>query len=97
MSEKCWLYDGCKSRTAACVVSQPTNDGCPVYRWFKWLIHEQEREDDKIASIGTCVICPDCGKIAGFNSYFGSYVCGHCGWMEKRNGYDTRREKEADN
>ena len=40
--EKCWLYSGCKHRTGSCLSSQPVDDGCPVYRWFKKIIKEQE-------------------------------------------------------
>lgn len=32
--------------------------------------------------IGTTILCPKCGKIAGWNSYFGRYVCTStkCNW-----------------
>ena len=35
MISKCWLRDGCPSRTGSCSSCQPTDDGCPVYRWFR--------------------------------------------------------------
>ena len=25
-------------------------------------------------------VCPICGKVIGFNSYFGTYNCEECGW-----------------
>ena len=31
----------------------------------------------------TLVICPSCGKVASWNSYFSSYNCGYCGWRGK--------------
>jgi len=50
MSEKCWLKDGCPGRTAVCSSCQPTDDGCPIYRWFRELILEKERKtDEKLA------------------------------------------------
>ena len=27
-------------------------------------------------------ICPKCGKIADYNSYFGAYVCNSCSWKD---------------
>jgi len=48
--EKCWLKDGCPGRTAACYSCQPTDDGCPIYRWFRKLILEKEKKtDEKLA------------------------------------------------
>jgi len=48
--EKCWLKDGCPGRTAACSSCQPTDDGCPIYRWFRKLILEKEKKtDEKLA------------------------------------------------
>ena len=25
-------------------------------------------------------VYPICGKVIGFNSYFGAYICDNCGW-----------------
>lgn len=25
-------------------------------------------------------ICPECGRVLSFNSYFGTYICDRCGW-----------------
>ena len=44
MAEKCWMYDGCKSRTAVCSSKGPEDDGCPVYRYFRDLIGKQKAE-----------------------------------------------------
>ena len=44
MAEKCWMYDGCKSRTAVCNSKGPEDDGCPVYRYFRDLIGKQKAE-----------------------------------------------------
>jgi hypothetical protein len=50
MSEMCWLKDGCPGKTAACYNCQPTDEGCPVYRWFRELILEKEKKiDEKLA------------------------------------------------
>ena len=27
-------------------------------------------------------VCPKCGKVIGFNSYFGAYICNDCGWED---------------
>ena len=27
-------------------------------------------------------VCPKCGKVIGFNSYFGAYICEECGWED---------------
>ena len=31
------------------------------------------------------MICPSCGKVAGWNSYFASYICPVCGWKGDAN------------
>ena len=28
----------------------------------------------------TLIVCPSCGKVVGWNSYFASYICPVCGW-----------------
>lgn len=47
--EKCWLRDGCPGKTASCSSCQPTDNGCPVYRWFKNMFDKggthEEREN----------------------------------------------------
>lgn len=42
INEKCYLYGSCKCQTAGCVV-RPDN-GCPVYRYFKDLIVNDQYE-----------------------------------------------------
>ena len=27
-------------------------------------------------------VCPKCGRVIGFNSYFGAYICEECGWED---------------
>lgn len=27
-------------------------------------------------------LCPKCGKIADYNSYFGAYICSNCTWQD---------------
>ena len=28
------------------------------------------------------MLCPDCGKIVDYSSYFGAYMCNKCSWKE---------------
>lgn len=28
-------------------------------------------------------ICPKCGKVLSYNSYFGAYICDNCNWEDK--------------
>lgn len=34
-------------------------------------------------------VCPKCGKVIGFNSYFGAYICDNCEWED--DSYDQER------
>lgn len=34
-------------------------------------------------------VCPKCGKVVDFNSYFGAYICDECGWED--NSYSRER------
>lgn len=27
-------------------------------------------------------ICPNCGKVLSYNSYFGAYICSNCKWED---------------
>lgn len=27
-------------------------------------------------------MCPKCGKIVSYNSYFGAFICGNCNWED---------------
>jgi len=31
-------------------------------------------------------VCPSCGKVLAFNSYFGGYICTNCAWEDARIG-----------
>lgn len=31
-------------------------------------------------------ICPRCGKVLSYNSYFGAYICDDCKWEDATNG-----------
>ena len=31
-------------------------------------------------------ICPNCGKVVSYNSYFGAYICSNCKWEDATNG-----------
>lgn len=44
-------------------------------------------------------VCPDCGKVIGFNSYFGAYICDECGWeddsfYQERISYFSKRRDD---
>lgn len=28
-------------------------------------------------------ICPNCGKVLSYNSYFGAYICDNCNWENR--------------
>ena len=30
------------------------------------------------------IICPECGDLAYYNSYFGTYICESCAWADDR-------------
>lgn len=38
-------------------------------------------------TLSTMEICPSCGHIASYNSYFNAYICSYCGW--ERRLYDN--------
>lgn len=31
-------------------------------------------------------ICPKCGNIVSYNTYFGAYICGGCNWEDRTAG-----------
>ena len=33
--KRCWLMEGCPSRTGVCYSCVPDGDDCPIWRWFK--------------------------------------------------------------
>ncbi len=37
-------------------------------------------------------VCPKCGKLASYNSYFGAYMCSDCEWFD-----DSTRTKAENN
>jgi len=44
-------------------------------------------------------VCPKCGKVIGFNSYFGAYICENCEWEDdtysrERVEYCTKKKIE---
>lgn len=48
-------------------------------------------------------VCPNCGKVAFFNSYFNAYMCNYCGWENRLKRHDkfyykiqvSKREKNS--
>lgn len=50
-NKMCWMYDGCKCRTAGCY-GLP-DEGCPVYRWFRAVITYNESKEFR----GLCNTC----------------------------------------
>ena len=83
MIEKCFLRDGCPGRTASCSSCQPTDDGCPIYRWFRNLFFEKETMTVKNIQFDVGIGgCPKCGyTLSTFMNY-----CPKCGqhvkWKE---------------
>lgn len=43
--DKCPWYDMCVHKTATCRVRYP-DEGCVLYRWFKKLILEENKNDN---------------------------------------------------
>ena len=44
-------------------------------------------------------VCPKCGTVIGFNSYFGAYICEQCEWEDdtysrERVEYFVRKREE---
>lgn len=39
--ESCWLFAACPYHSAACLATQPEDDGCYVYRRFKEIFKKQ--------------------------------------------------------
>ena len=42
MGEACFLRHGCPCLSGVCSSKQPDDDGCPVYRWVRDKVMEQE-------------------------------------------------------
>lgn len=38
-------------------------------------------------------ICPKCGKVLSYNSYFGAYICNTCSWEDA--SQKQKRNKRA--
>lgn len=43
--KQCFLFKGCLSRTGACYSCEPTDDGCPIYRYFKEIFNKSEEQN----------------------------------------------------
>lgn len=44
-------------------------------------------------------LCPKCGRIAAYNSYFDAYICNYCGWdyrIVRRKIYLKKYHLESD-
>lgn len=39
-------------------------------------------------------ICPECGKVLSYNSYFGAYICSSCNWEDASQGQNRNIEKK---
>lgn len=37
------------------------------------------------------IVCPNCGKVLSYNSYFGGYICTNCEWEDISEG--TKRNQ----
>lgn len=42
------------------------------------------------------IICPNCGKVLAYNSYFGAYICSNCNWESYEN-YDENEYEPPKN
>lgn len=62
---KCWLRDGCPCLTAACSSCQPTDDGCPVYRWFRNLFANGMVVVENMKMPENCGKCRMCAEGCG--------------------------------
>lgn len=40
-------------------------------------------------------ICPICGKVVSFNSYFGAYICNNCFWEDAKIGDNRNKGLEV--
>ena len=38
-------------------------------------------------------VCPNCGEVIGYNSYFGAFICENCKWEDAHIG--IKRNKGA--
>lgn len=58
---------------------------------------EVEIEKEESAQFESSLkVCPECQKIASYNSYFGGYVCPNCGWYKPTDeNAETLEEKEV--
>lgn len=36
-------------------------------------------------------ICPICGKVLSYNSYFGAYICTNCNWEDASIGIERNK------
>ena len=40
------------------------------------------------------ILCPKCGNIADYNSYFSAFICEFCDWIELAVDNDDDEEEE---
>ena len=63
------------------------NSGAKAYNLMMELTDELNGKNDE--PHGDTRLCPDCGWIVNYNSYFGAYMCEKCPWMDD----SPRRER----
>ena len=44
-SKQCFLFKGCPGRTGSCYSCGPTDDGCPIYRYFKEMFDKSKERN----------------------------------------------------
>ncbi|MBO7677193.1 MAG: hypothetical protein J6S49_06735 [Erysipelotrichaceae bacterium] len=90
--KKCWLMEGCPSRTGACYSCVPDGDECPIWRWFKKqiLLKEQEAKNGEWITIwqendpdtSTNARCSICNRISE------RPLGGYCKWCGAKMSYE---------
>lgn len=43
--KQCFLFEGCPGRTGVCYSCGPTDDGCPIYCYFKKIFNKSEEQN----------------------------------------------------
>ena len=69
MADWCWLKEGCPCMSGGCLGSKPTDDGCPIYRWFRDVFVKHGKWIDEH--------CSKCGKYVHIGD--ADNYCPHCG------------------
>ena len=112
MKQRCWLADGCPSKTAVCSTCQPDGDDCPVWRWFKYKMHELNIKDAKTIvkesewledsdpgqTYGTTWACRECGHSLHEHFIWNPYErkWNYCPWCGRKMVKSMEESNETD-